>query len=207
MTQTDVSLTRILVMSLSMMITQTLVLMVMMRPAMMASCDKEMIVMMHTRFGQCTAMYRQLYETALAEGGQEIGMVTCELLDNMVTVCGEVWRQCHPANMVENMRTGFVEKLILSNKDATFDIEHCDSIQKYRLVSIILSQLSVQNVGQHLRQCTHHKLSPIVLALSPVMMPLIVKMPPSIYLDHYPNIFHFQQCPAPGSDQPTKQWL
>ena len=25
----------------------------------------------------------------------DIAAVTCGLLDNMVTVCGEVWRQCH----------------------------------------------------------------------------------------------------------------
>ena len=140
-----------------MMIGQTLVIiiMMMMRPVMMASCDTEMVEMMQTRFGQCTTMYRQQYETALLEGDQEMEGVTCELLDNMVTVCGEVWRQCHPAHQVEIMRAGFVEKLVLSNREATFNIEQCDSIQKYRLVPIILSQLSVQNVGQHLRQCRH----------------------------------------------------
>ena len=34
----------------------------------------------------------------------DIAAVTCGLLDNMVTVCGEVWRQCHDLAQVMGTR-------------------------------------------------------------------------------------------------------
>ena len=85
----------------------------------------------------------------------DIAAVTCGLLDNMVTVCGEVWRQCHDLAQVmvtrdtrdtcdtcdvlqvERMRGMFVESLVARNRGATVDIEQCESISKFRCSFII----------------------------------------------------------------------
>ena len=87
----------------------------------------------------------------MQEETADIAAVTCGLLDNMVTVCGEVWRQCHDLAQVimistllhvtrdtrhvlqvERMRGMFVESLVARNRGATVDIEQCESIIKFR---------------------------------------------------------------------------
>ena len=35
------------------------------------------------------------FNISMQDETADIAAVTCGLLDNMVTVCGEVWRQCH----------------------------------------------------------------------------------------------------------------
>merc|ERR1712012_1335706 len=94
----------------------------------------------------------------------DIASVTCQLLDNMVTVCGEVWRQCHSVDQVETMRTMFVEKLIMSNRDATFNIQECDSIRKFRARledddddddDVGCSEEELKRSQQQFQNCTH----------------------------------------------------
>ena len=96
-------------------------------------CDDNQFREMQTDFSSCTAGYKAEYGEAVsrAETG-DLAMVTCSLLDNMVTVCGEHWTRCHRADEVEVMRAMFVESLVSRNRDATVNIETCESVRKYR---------------------------------------------------------------------------
>ena len=83
-----------------------------------SACDEARLGGMQAQFGECTQRYKAEYRTAIEvirnmicssnskielqhsiyfvqDETADIAAVTCGLLDNMVTVCGEVWRQCH----------------------------------------------------------------------------------------------------------------
>ena len=70
------------------------------------------------------------------EEAGDLAEVTCSLLDNMVTVCGQHWTRCHRVEEVEVMRAMFVESIVSKNKDATFNIESCESVRIYRSKTI-----------------------------------------------------------------------
>ena len=100
-------------------------------------CDDNQFREMQADFSSCTAGYKAEYGEAVsrAETG-DLAMVTCSLLDNMVTVCGQYWTKCHKVKEVEEMRAMFVESLVTRNRDATFNIETCESVRKYRSPTI-----------------------------------------------------------------------
>merc|ERR1712110_998257 len=95
-----------------------------------AGCDESQFREMQADFSTCTAGYKAEYGEAvsLAEAG-DLAVVTCGLLDNMVTVCGEHWTRCHRVDEVEVMRAMFVESLVSRNRDATVNIETCESVR------------------------------------------------------------------------------
>ena len=103
-------------------------------PVMMTEgCDQGQVTRMKADFSSCTAGFKAEYAEAVSEAGAgDLGAVTCSLLDNMVTVCGALWTRCHPVPEVEAMRAMFVESLVSRNRDATFNIETCESVRKYR---------------------------------------------------------------------------
>ena len=98
-----------------------------------AGCDENQFREMQADFSSCTAGYKAEYGEAVsrAEAG-DLAEVTCSLLDNMVTVCGQHWTRCHRVEEVEVMRAMFVDSIVSKNKDATFNIESCESVRKYR---------------------------------------------------------------------------
>ena len=106
---------------------------VMMTEAELSGCDETQFREMQADFSTCTAGYKAEYGEAvsLARTG-DLEAVTCSLLDNMVTVCGEHWTRCHRGDEVEVMRAMFVESLVSRNRDATVNIETCESVRKYR---------------------------------------------------------------------------
>ena len=115
-------------------LTVTLFSPVMMTEAEFPGCDETQFREMQADFSTCTASYKAEYGEAvsLAGAGGDLEAVTCSLLDNMVTVCGEHWTRCHRGDEVEVMRAMFVESLVSRNRDATVNIETCESVRKYR---------------------------------------------------------------------------
>ena len=96
----------------------------------MAVCDKIQEEEMQEKFSNCTTKYNKDYRMTVEEGVDDIKAVTCDLMNNMITVCGDIWRFCHDPEEVHGMRMMFVEHLITRNPNS--NIEQCESINKFR---------------------------------------------------------------------------
>ena len=103
----------------------------------MTDCDQEGLQEMHRAFSVCTKKYRKTYEEAkldMKEGEEEVllAKITCQLVDNMVVVCGDTWNSCHTAQQVAHLKTMYVESLRKNNEEASISIEECDSIRELK---------------------------------------------------------------------------
>ena len=96
----------------------------------MAVCDKIQEEEMQEKFSNCTTKYNKDYIMKVEDGVEDIKAATCDLMENMVTVCGDIWRSCHGLEEVHGMKMMFVEHLVTRNPNS--NIEECESINKFR---------------------------------------------------------------------------
>ena len=62
----------------------------------------------------------------------DVEIATCELVDNVVNDCGDIWKECHTLEEVSEMKKRQVEALVERNRNAVWLVEKCGSIKKYR---------------------------------------------------------------------------
>ena len=95
----------------------------------MTDCDPEALKEMHRTFSVCTNKYKKTYTEAMKEGEEEVFLakITCQLVDNMVVVCGDTWNTCHTQEEVANLKAMYVESLRKNNEKASISIEECES--------------------------------------------------------------------------------
>jgi len=128
---------------------------------MMMQCDENQKMEMKAKFSKCTTKYNKEYSETVSEGLEDMEVVTCRLMDNMVTTCGEVWKSCHDVMEVERMRMMYVDALIRSNRDATFNIEQCHSVKKIREMHFNeeekdeCSEQEFQSSNRKFQECFH----------------------------------------------------
>jgi len=128
---------------------------------MMLQCDENQKIEMQAKFSKCTTKYNKEYSETVSEGIEDMEVVTCRLMDNMVTTCGEVWKSCHDVIEVERMRMMYVDALIMRNRDATFNIEQCHSVKKIREMHLNeeekdeCSEDEFQSSNRKFQECFH----------------------------------------------------
>merc|ERR1719228_3198148 len=93
-------------------------------------CKQEDMSTMRELFSNCTAKYKAEYTMSLEE--EEVQEVVCRLVENIVSRCGDVWRQCHSEEEVRRMKELHVETLVSKNRGTNVDIEQCSTVQQFR---------------------------------------------------------------------------
>ena len=90
-------------------------------------------------FSICTRKYKAEYKMELASNRKDVLGITCKLVENIVSVCGEEWRQCHTREEVRRMKDLQVENIIIKNRgQLPVDIEQCTTVQQFRLAILFL---------------------------------------------------------------------
>ena len=86
-------------------------------------------------FSNCTKKYKAEYNIGVTNNKEKVLNLTCRLVDKIVVVCGDEWRQCHGEEEVRRMKEMQVESLLVKNRGALpIDIEQCNTVQQFRLV-------------------------------------------------------------------------
>jgi len=98
-----------------------------------ATCGLEEMRRVQEMFTNCTKKYKAEYNMVVRNNKENVFSLTCELVDKIVVVCGDEWRQCHGEEEVRRMKEMQVEYLIVNNRgDDQVDIQQCDTVQQFR---------------------------------------------------------------------------
>ena len=95
-------------------------------------CDMKLLKKMSDKFHNCTHYYKKIYQNNILTKGANIEVITCELVDNVVNDCSEIWRECHSVEEVKQIKIMQVEALVEKNRNVFDMIQFCSSIQTYR---------------------------------------------------------------------------
>jgi len=135
-------------------------------------CDDGQRKQMHKKFTECTEKYYQKFENKqnddydLETGEHDVNLDTgqhdafCGLFDNLINVCGNIWKMCHVASEVTSMKEMQIESLY-RHYDA-FYVDNCDIVKKYKAKPFAkIEKCSEQDgiISQNLFQKCSHNIS------------------------------------------------
>ena len=95
-------------------------------------CDLKIRNKISEKFRNCTGHYKNEYKKQMLEKEANIEISTCELVDNVVNDCGDIWKECHTLEEVREIKNRQVKALVEKNRNAMGLMEKCGSIKKYR---------------------------------------------------------------------------
>ena len=82
-------------------------------------------------FKNCSEEFKKEYNDGL-EKSYDLERVTCQLVDNLIGTCGEIWNLCHTKEMVLKIKENQVKQMLKSNSDQEIDIENCSAVRLLR---------------------------------------------------------------------------
>jgi len=98
----------------------------------MATCTLEDQRRVQARFSNCTSEYSAEYSRVVESSKEDVEKLTCQLVEDIVEVCGDEWRECHDEEDVRRMKDMHVESLLNKNRRARVDIELCQVVRLFR---------------------------------------------------------------------------
>ena len=130
----------------------------------MATCTLEDQRRVQARFSNCTSEYKAEYSRVVGSNKEEVEKLTCQLVEDIVEVCGDEWRECHDEEDVRRMKDMHVESLLNKNRRARVDIELCQVVRLFRYT------LLITNSNKHSTHCLSYGKLPLYLLLSVQLM-------------------------------------
>merc|ERR1711872_305712 len=97
------------------------------------TCERKEMRRVQEVFTNCTKHYKTEYDRDVSNTKKDILSLTCQLVDKIVSVCGDEWRQCHGEEEVRVIKEMQVESLLIKNRGTLpVDIEKCSTILQFR---------------------------------------------------------------------------
>ena len=98
----------------------------------MKECDREEREDMVENFKNCSGEFKKVYHENDLKNKDDMERVTCQLVDNLIGICGELWNLCHSKEVVMKIKAKQVKEMVKNNADQEVDIESCKEVVNLR---------------------------------------------------------------------------
>ena len=95
-------------------------------------CDREEREEMVENFKNCSGEFKKVYHENDLKNKDDLERVTCQLVDNLIGICGELWNLCHSKEVVMKIKAKQVKEMVKNNAEQDVDIEKCKEVVKVR---------------------------------------------------------------------------